>query len=429
LSHSSFEASSDDYAIFGDSMTRPVYSEMLDTQQQDNPRWYWILLLLIPTMALYLKLVGWPPGLVDAHVYRSAVATWLGGKTPYHFNSTVNFLYPPVFLLALAAIRRAIVFHGFWPLYLTLHVCATLLLPWLLFRYFLQKRAWTLFGFYFLFFAAPGFLGILALWFGNIACICWAAMLAAAIYGLERNRWLLFYIAVFVCASIKITFLPVLLLPCLCGERQFLKSILCAASALAGLEAQALMFPSLFAQFREILALETTNMGDVGKGAFGIFFHLLHPLHVHGLVLPVAGYLIVVLLVLGMLLRLKHIYGDRQPDSWPALVLLGVLFIIPRVQFYDLCLGFPLAFILATRLLRIRRQLFLYAMLFLFSLPWFIWTRDRVFNGGYESLLIFVLFAISYRETAKLEVVSPKALPATTRPQSHSIYSVHESSV
>ncbi len=409
-------------------MTRRVYGEIHDTRQQDNPRWYWILLLLIPTTTLYLKLVGWPPSLVDAHVYRSAVATWLGGKTPYHFNSTVNFLYPPVFLLALAAIRRAILIHGFWPLYLTAHVCATLLLPWLLFRYFLQKHAWSLFGFYWLFFAAPGFLGILSLWFGNIACICWAAMLAAAIWGLERNRWLLFYIAVFVCASIKITYLPVLLLPCLCGKRQFLKSVVCAASALAGLEAQALIFPSLFAQFREVLALQTTNLGDVGKGAFGIFFHLFHLLHVHGLVLPAAGYLIVALLVLGMLLRLKHIYGDRQPDSWPALVLLGVLFIIPRVQFYDLCLGFPLAFILATKLLRIRRQLFLYAILFLFSLPWFIWTPDRIFNGGYESILIFVLFAISYREVAKLEVASQKAVPATTRPESHSIYSVHESS-
>lgn len=409
-------------------MTRPIYAEMRDTQQQDHTRWYWILLLFIPTTALYLKLVGWPPGFVDAHVYRSAVATWLGGKTPYHFSSTVNFLYPPVSLLALAEIRRAIHIHGFWPLYLTAHVCATLLLPWLLFRYFIQKHAWSLFGFYWLFFAAPGFLGMLSLWFGNIACICWAAMLSAAIYGLERNRWLLFYIAVFVCASIKITFLPVLLLPCLCGQRQFLKSVLCAASALAGLEAQALMFPGLFAQFREILALETTNLGDVGKGAFGIFFHLFHLLHLHGLVLPAAGYVIVALLVLGMLLRLKHIYGDRQPDSWPALVLLGVLFIIPRVQFYDLCIGFPLAFILATKLLRIRRHLFLYAILFLFSLPWFIWTRDRVLNGGYESMLIFVLFAISYRETAKLEVASPKTSPATTRPEPHSIYSIHESS-
>jgi hypothetical protein len=415
------------HAIFGDSMTQPVYSEMRDTRR-DNPRWYWILLQLIPAAVLYLKLAGWPPCLVDAHVYRSAVATWLGGNTPYHFNSTVNFLYPPVFLLALSAIRQTIAIHGFWPLYLTAHVCATLLLPWLLFRYFLQKHAWSLFGFYWLFFAAPGFLGMLSLWFGNIASICWAAMLAAAIYGLQRNRWLLFYIAVFVCASIKITFLPILLLPCLCGKRQFLKSVACAASALAGIEAQALIFPSLFAQFREILGLETTNLGDVGKGAFGIFFHLFHLLHVHGLVLPAVGYLIVALLVLGMLLRLKQVYGDRQPDSWPALVLIGVLFIIPRVQFYDLCLGFPLAFILATRLLRIRTQLILYAILFLFSLPWFIWTRDRVFNGGYESMLIFVLFAISYREIVKPEVVSQQTIPATTRPVSNSIYSVHESS-
>jgi len=396
-------------------MTHPVGAEIRDARQQDSPQWYWIVLLLILTTALYLKLFGWPPGFLDATVYRSAVATWLGGKTPYHFNSTVNFLYPPVFLLALVAIRRAIPIQGLWPLYLTAHVCATLLLPWLLFRYFLQKQAWSLFGVYWLFLAAPGFLGILSLWFGNIACICWAAMLAAAIYGLERNRWLFFYITVLVCSSIKITFLPVLLLPCFCGNRQFLKSVVCAASALAGLEVQALLFPSLFAQFREILAQETTNLGDVGKGAFGIFFHLFHLLHVKGLFLPATGYVIVALLVLGMLLRLKRIYGDRQPDSWPALVLLGVLFIIPRVQVYDLCLGFPLAFILATRLLRIRKQLFLYAILFLFSLPWIIWTRDRVFNGGYESVLIFVFFAISCREIAKLDVVSKETDSATRR--------------
>ena len=402
-------------------MTQPAFVETRDPQQQDGPRWYWILLLLIPTMALYLRLLGWPPGLVDAHVYRSAVATWLGGNTPYHFNSTVNFLYPPVFLLTLAAIRRAILFHGFWPLYLAAHVCATLLLPALLFRYFLQKHTWSLFGFYSLFFAAPGFLGMLSLWFGNIACICWATMLAAAIYGLEKNRWLLFYIAVFVCASIKITFLPVLLLPCLCGNRQFLKSVICAVATLAGLEAQSLMFPGLFAQFREILGLQTTIVGDVGKGAFGIFFHLLHLLHVPGLVLPTAAYLAVTFLVLGMLLSLKHMYADRQPDSWPTLVLLGVLFIIPRVQFYDLCLGFPLAFILATRLLRIRRQLLLYTILFLASLPWFIWARNSVINGGYEWMLIFGFFVISYREIAKRALTSPKTVPARARQEPHSV--------
>ena len=409
-------------------MTHRVRTDIRDSPQQDSPQWYWIVLLLIPTAALYLKLFGWPPSFLDARVYRSAVAMWLSGKTPYHFNSTVNFLYPPVFLLALASIRRSILIQGLWPLYLTVHVCATLLLPWLLFRYFLQKQAWSLFGVYWLFLAAPGFLGILSLWFGNIACICWAAMLTALIYGLERKRWLYFYIAVFVCSSIKITFLPVLLLPCLCGNRQFLKSVLCAASALAGLEAQALLFPSLFSQFRAILALETTNLGDVGKGAFGIFFHLFHVLHAKGLFLAAAGYVIVALLVLGMLLRLKRIYGDRQPDSWPALVLLGVLFIIPRVQVYDLCLGFPLAFILATRLLRIRRQLLLYAVLFLFSLPWIIWTRDRVFNGGYESVLIFVFFAISCLKIAKQEAPSPKNAPVTERPESDPVDPVFESS-
>jgi hypothetical protein len=56
-----------------------------------------------------------------------------------------------------------------------------------------------------------------------------------------------------------------------------------------------------------------------------------------GPILACPGYVIVALLVLGRLLRLKRIYGDRQPDSWPALVLLGVLFIIPRLQFYALC--------------------------------------------------------------------------------------------
>ena len=61
-------------------------------------------------------------------------------------------------------------------------------------------------GLYWLFFAAPGFLGLLALRTGNIAVICWGAMLLAGSLGLIRNRWFVFYVVVFLCCPSRSLF-------------------------------------------------------------------------------------------------------------------------------------------------------------------------------------------------------------------------------
>jgi hypothetical protein len=331
--------------------------------------------------------------LVDAHVYTSAIQQWMAGADPYRPNTELNFVYPPVFLYASAALARLFTPHVGWLLYLTLHIASSLSLPWILYRYYLKSDSMGLATFYVLFFAAPGFLGLEAFVTGNIAIICYTVMLLAGVRGLGRNKWTLFYLAVFCCCSIKITFAPMLLLPLLCGEGQLVNSLMCAGASLTGLFAQRWIAPSLYARFTHNIQLQATQLGDVGKGLLGVVFHIFHKLNLPGLLLvPVLVYGVSAIAIVAALVVLKRRGVKALPPSWYALVLVGLLLTLPRPNYYDLCVAFPLAFCLFTDAAKTRQPVFLYLLLAIPSLFFLLRDSNSAFNGGIEVLTILAMW-------------------------------------
>jgi hypothetical protein len=358
-------------------------------------RWLLIISAFFVTVA-YFKVSpdSFQLYLVDAHVYGTAIQQWMAGADPYRFTAEVNFLYPPVFLYVGAALARLFTPHVGWLLYLALHIASSLSLPWILYRYYLKSDSMGLAAFYVLFFAAPGFLGLEAFVIGNIAVICYTVMLLAGVRGLGRNNWTLFYLAVFCCCSIKITFAPMLLLPLLCGERQLVNSSMCAGASVTGLLAQRWFAPSLFARFTHNLQLQTTQMGDVGKGLVGVIFHIIHKLNLPGLlIVPALVYGVSAIAIVAVLIVLKGRGVKALRPSWYSLVLVGLLFTIPRLNPYDLCVAFPLAFCFFTDATKTRQPAFLYLLLSIPSLFFLLRDVNSAFNGGLAGLAILAMWA------------------------------------
>ena len=359
----------------------------------------WTLLALIPFCWLLYRFF-FPHGLqffpVDAHVYGTALKDWLAGGDPYLIvpHREMLFNYPPVFLYAGGALARALTPHLGWIVYLISHFVAIGILPLILHRHFLRGKDCTLIGLYWLFFAAPGLLGLLALETANIAAICYATMLSAAIPGLTKNRWMIFYVSVLLCASIKITYLPMLLLPLLCGRKQWLRVAACIAACILGLAEQRWFQATLYSRWVRNLTVQNKSFGDVGQGEFGIVFHVLHKMHRENLFIPVAAYAIVSFMVLGLLVWLWRRGCANILSAWPALVLTGIILMTPRVNYYDFCICSPLAFVMATSAYRMRRWMIygLYLCLLIPSMVFMQLSQYRTLDGGYEAVTIIIFF-------------------------------------
>jgi hypothetical protein len=382
-------------------MSDSIYpaSQGLAVKKKRYPSLWTLAVVLLSMFAL--RNVLFPGGVqfypVDGRVYAVAIDKWLVGANPYYSppDGALTYIYPPAFVLAGGELARVLTPHVGWFVYLAFHFAAVLVLPWLLYKFYLRKTNCTLPGFYFLLFLAPGLLGILAMETANIAVICYGTMLLSASLGLTRNRWLAFYVVAFLACSIKITYLPVLLLPLFCGRKQWPGILACGAAAVTGLVSQRWLAPALFNQFARNLTSRTAAEGDVGKGVFGILFHLLHKSHQHYTFLPFAGYGIVALSVVATLALLwRRGHADRFA-SWPALVMTGVILSIARIEYYDLFIVLPLTFTMVVSEMRIRRAYAIYALylcLFIPSIVFLERSADSALNGGYETLLILVMF-------------------------------------
>jgi|ERR1700733_506195 len=360
---------------------------------------FWLLSALLMT-TVYFKLspASFHLNFVDAGAYASALRRWMAGQDPYLYTPDMGVycLYPPVFIYLGGTLARFFTPHLGWVLYQTLHIATALSLPWILYRHYLKKSSIGLAVFYLLFFDSPGFLGFSALETGNIAIICYAAILSAGIRGLRLNRWKLFYLAVFGCSSIKITFLPMLLLPLLCGEGQFLSSACCALATLSGLLIQRWIAPSLYSRFTQNLQIQTMRTGEVGRSLFGIFFHILHSLNGPGLlIIPTLAYGSAAIAIIAVLVTLRARGVNRSLPSWCALVLVGTLFAIPRLEYYDLCIAFPLAFCIFIDTVVPMFPTLLYLFLSIPSLYFLVRTRDKATNGGVEALAILLFWGWS----------------------------------
>jgi hypothetical protein len=348
----------------------------------------------------------------DLAVYTQAIHSWLGGHNPYNGSlAPLYFLYPPAFLLIAGWIAKFMPPAWGSVLYVVLNGATLCALPLILARYFFRQPWLSPLLALLLFFASPRFTGIEALRTANIATPLYCLAFAVAIPGLKYNRWRWFYFAVFLAAIVKITFLALLLLPLLAGRRQWLWSILCAATVAVANLGERLYWPSLYDGYLWSLRQGVLTSRAFGYGVFGLIAD--HRYFERGVgVSPyiVSGILALTLVGLMFWLRLRLERTGNKFQSlaangiWLAMILTAIVLVNPRQMQYDIDISVFAAFVLFVYALRTKRLVVLIVVLFLPSLlvPFFI-SNPR-FHGIYEVFLSYAAFALGYwrltRETA-----------------------------
>ena len=354
----------------------------------------------------------------DLAVYTQAIHSWLAGHNPYNGSlAPLYFLYPPAFLLIAGWVAKFMPLHWGPVLYVTLNAVALCALPVILARYFFRQPWLSPLFALLLFFASPRFTGVQALRTVNIASPLYCLAFAAAIPGLKSNRWRWFYLAVFLAAIVKITFLALLLLPLLAGRRQWLWSILCAASVAVANLGERLYWPNLYDGYMWSLRQGVLHSRAFGYGVFGLIAdHRYFERGVGTSPYIVSGILALTLVGLMFWLKLRlERAGDAHPDLasngiWLAMIVTAIVLVNPRQMQYDIDISVFAAFVLFVYALRTKRLLVLMLVLFLPSLvvPFFI-GNPRL-QGIYEVFLSYAAFALGYwrlaRETA---IVSAKS--------------------
>jgi hypothetical protein len=348
-------------------------------------------------------LAGW--WMEDLPVYTHAVQSWLAGRNPYDASlSPLFFLYPPVFLWMAGLLSQLVPAGWGAPVYAAFEIAAACALPILLARYFF-RQAWVIWLSpllaFLLFFASPRFTGVLALCGMNVASILYCVAFLGAVPGLRRNKWTWFYLAVFLAAIIKITFLALLLLPLLASKRQWLRSIACGIAVLGINGAQKLFAPALYSGYQWSLEQGIVAQQQFGYGVFGIVasYHHKQRSGAGFAAYAVAGLFALAVLALMFLLRrrLERASIDLASSGiWLALVVTSVILVNPREMQYDIDIALFATFVLWVYALRIRRTLMLAVVLFLPSLAVPYVVLNPHLHGMYETLLVLAAFGLGY---------------------------------
>jgi len=350
----------------------------------------------------------------DLRVYALAVGTWLRGGNPYSsVMAPLYFLYPPAFLYLAKLIGYVTPAGWGGNAYTVLHVVATIALPLVLARFFFP-RPWLgpLFALL-LFFGSPRFTGLLALLDLNIASTAYCLAFVAAIPGLKRNNWWWFYGAILLVASVKITFLALLLLPLLAGRRQWLRSIGCGAAVTAVNLIEKMLTPELYAGYQWSLKQGIVGEGTYGFGVFGIVEAYGYKLH---LPLPLTAYAaagLVSLMVLGMMVAMRRRL-DAAPEAgralnwvWLSMVVAAIMMMNPRQLDYDADIALFAGYMLWVYGLGTRRLLPLAVVLFLPSLAVPYVVKALHLHGMYGTLEVLAGFGLAYwrlwRETGAVD--------------------------
>ena len=368
--------------------------------------------------------------LEDLPVYTNAVRTWLSGHSPYDASmAPLYFLYPPFFLYLAKLFSMPIPSGWGETLYVLFEIAATCALPIVLARYFFRQTWLSPLFALLLFFASPRFTGVLALCSMNVATILYCAAFLAAVPGLRRNRWVWFYLAIFFAASIKITFLSLLLLPLLAGKRQWVRSIGCGAAVVAMNLAEKIMWPDLYAGYQWSLKQGILVQQQYGYGLFGIVatYHHTRRVGAGTAAYVVAGVLFLIVLSVMFLLRRRLErncnHDSRGPGSndlasngvWLALILLAIILVNPRQMQYDVDIALAAGFVLWVYGLRTERLLALMVMRFLPSLVVPLVVLNPHLHGIYETLLGIGAFSIgAWRLWQESAVEAVSSLPKQT---------------
>ena len=148
---------------------------------------------------------------------------------------------------------------------------------------------------------------------GNLSTIAYASILGAAVPGLRRNRWTLFYATVLLAAILKPTFLALLLLPTLAGSHQWLKSLSVILATIAIYAAQWHWLPTMFRAFNQAILTQVIQRQDAGFGLFFDFLHFSRILPFFRHLTPVTSFTLVIGTLTGAIFLLRRT-RPRQPS-------------------------------------------------------------------------------------------------------------------
>jgi hypothetical protein len=384
----------------------------------------WLLLLFFAGFAaLYLflhreiPLSSW--WLEDLPVYADAINAFSAGQNPYgQIHGILHFVYPPAVLYAGSFLARLLPAHTGWCLFIAAHIVSVLAMPLLLARYYLRQTWLTPAFAMLIWFAEPRFTGILALYSANIAPLLYFLCLAAALPAIRKNRWSLFYAVVLIAGVVKITFVVLLLLPILVGQRQrmeWIRSILCGLVLGCVYALEKVFTPILYAGYKGALLQQLKVQGLYGYGIFGLAATIESKLR-HTVGAPsYAVHLLFAAAIFGVLLWLRQ-RKFTQPDNglWMALILMAIILINPRVLHYDAYIALFAAFVALALVLETRHLLILMTCLFLPSLAVSRLVHSPSLYGFYETLVILIAFTIgAWKLTRRsIPIPTPAKLPS-----------------
>lgn len=217
-----------------------------------------------------------------------------------------------------------------------------------------RERRWLVF---FLPFAAyfPGLLGDTTILLGNIGYILYGLILAAAIPGWKRNRWLWFYLAVIAASIFKAPMLTLLAFPVLVGRRQWGPAALTGVTGCLLVAVQALLWPVEFREYLLAIRLAFDWQHSFGVGPAGLVGDLLWRMKKPYSSATTIVYLAWAAALAALLLSAGH-HVRRHGllrETWIPIAWVGAILLDPRINLCDTApLTVPLLLIAWRLLLR-----------------------------------------------------------------------------
>ena len=279
----------------------------------------------------------------DTRIYADAISNFNHGKSPYVLPGELPYIYPPIFVWVGSWLSRLLAPALGWKLYITVQVASVVATPFILARFYLRRLGYV--EAFALFFLAPFAVTENAAIGGNVAHPFYCAALLAAAPGISTNRWKWFYIVIVLAATVKITFLILLLLPLLAGVGQVVPSAIATAVTAAVYLLQMVSSPHLYQQFHDTLSKQTFAARNYGFAPFGATANLLRHFNISGYILPGAVQILSAIVILLVLWRLRP-QTDRRDDRWLALILVAIVLVNPRMFESDVATGLLAAYFL-----------------------------------------------------------------------------------
>ncbi len=239
----------------------------------------------------------------------------------------------------------------------------------------------------------PGLLQQDVLFSGNIAYILYGLTLSAAYLGWKRGQWGWFYGVVLFASCCKAPMLSLLAIPILSARKQWMWSCITGAAGLLLFAMQPLIWPALFQHYLEAVELQFSFNHDFSSSPAGLLADALYNV-VPYKIMSTGFYLFYAIPLALILLYLSRRFFDGRFSlrQWIPVMLVGVIFLNPRIMEYDVA---PITIAMAIVLWRVFRRLgteraaMVGALLFL----WVLGLYSRMDWRSTECLLIVGLFA------------------------------------